>query len=250
MKQKEHFIEIVPKLFKRDNINFEIFLMEQSDDKQKFNIGKLKNIGFDLASKKSFDHYIFTDIDVYPDSSLQESYLTKPKNDGVVSLAMKGTRYTQDKAVIPFLGACLKFSGKVFKDINGFPNNFWGWGREDHVIANRLKELDMTLYYPEKGSLIDLEELKGEKISAQDKKHILDNEVEKTAYEKENTMDHDNGLKTLNYKILKYHKNENINHYLVDLMFKDDMNNHPQWFPKNDQNSTKKQIAKLKIQTI
>lgn len=250
MKQKEHFIEIVPKLFKLDNINFEIFLIEQSDDKQKFNIGKLKNIGFELASKNSFDHYIFTDIDVYPDSSLQESYLTKPKNDGVVSLAMKGTRYTQDKAVIPFLGACLKFSGKVFQDINGFPNNFWGWGREDHVIANRLKELDMTLYYPEKGSLIDLEELKGEKISAQDKKHILDNEVEKTAYEKENTMDHDNGLKTLNYKILKYHKNENINNYLVDLMFKDDMNNHPQWFPKNDQNSTKKPIAKLKIQTI
>ena len=254
-KQKEHFIKIMPSLFDMD-IEVEFFFIEQSEDGQKFNIGKLKNIGFDIASRKEFDHYIFTDIDVYPDSSLFEHYITKPKEDGAVSLAMRGTRYTDDKKnkkekIVPFLGSSLKFSHNVFKKLNGFPNNFWGWGREDHVIANRLKENNFKLYYPDKGSLIDIEEQMDNKVSLENKKQLLKTgQRENLAYEKEKLITQDNGLSSLKYNILTKKTEKNINYYNVDLMFETDMKEHSDWFPKVENDIVKQKMADLEIVII
>jgi len=33
------------------------------------------------------------------------------------------------------------FSSDDFKRINGFPNNFWGWGGEDDEMRNRIDEV-------------------------------------------------------------------------------------------------------------
>ena len=49
--QKEEFLEKI-KLLKKYG-NFDIFLIEQSNDGNNFNIGKLKNIGFDIANKNN-----------------------------------------------------------------------------------------------------------------------------------------------------------------------------------------------------
>ena len=253
IRQKNHFTHIMPELFKINGIDVQFFIVEQSDDKQKFNIGKLKNIGFDIASKKNFDHYIFTDIDVYPDTTLLEFFVTKPQNDGPMSLGMSGTRYSHisknSKEIVPFLGACLKFSGEQFKEINGFPNNFWGWGREDHVIANRILAKNMKLYYPESGSLIDLEEKDNSFMTAELKKNHLNKEnlLESTAYEKETLMKDENGLSSLQYKILNQNYNKNINHILVDLEFSIDKKNHSDWFPIKDDKIPKPKMASIKM---
>lgn len=237
--QKNHFIEIMPNIFDLKKINIEFFIIEQSNDGQKFNIGKLKNVGFDLASQsqKKFEHYIFTDIDVIPDTTLTEYYITFPQNDGPMSLAMKGTRFTkrEDKNQIPFFGSSIKFSENQFKKLNGFPNNFWGWGREDHVIATRIKKNKMKLYYPQSGSIIDLEEKSNNVMSTQDKQTLKDHDLkENLCFEKEIHMTDDNGISTLQYKVIDIFENsdKHIKQYIVDLLFDEDKKKYPNWFPQ------------------
>ena len=54
---------------------YKIYIIEQSDDNNKFNIGKLKNIGFEIATSESnYNNYIFTDIDILPDNKLIHYY--------------------------------------------------------------------------------------------------------------------------------------------------------------------------------
>ena len=36
------------------------------------------------------------------------------------------------------LGGIIKFTTNNFEKINGFPNNFWGWGVEDKALQNRV----------------------------------------------------------------------------------------------------------------
>ena len=35
------------------------------------------------------------------------------------------------------LGGIIKFKSKCIEKINGFPNDFWGWGIEDKALQNR-----------------------------------------------------------------------------------------------------------------
>jgi len=52
-----------------------------------------------------------------------------------------------------FLGGVISISQKDLKSINGFPNNFWGWGGEDDAMRVRMKRKAMTILQPtlEKG---------------------------------------------------------------------------------------------------
>ena len=96
----------------------------------KFNLGRLKNIGFDIASKEnkgnSKSYYILTDVDMLPSQELIEDYLKFPDNP--IHLGNMGTRYDGDGKSITFLGGVLSVNEKDFSKTNGYPNNFWGMG--------------------------------------------------------------------------------------------------------------------------
>lgn len=40
-----------------------------------------------------------------------------------------------------YIGGAVAFSKEDFKRINGFPNNFWGWGGEDDEMRHRINEV-------------------------------------------------------------------------------------------------------------
>ena len=144
------------------SFTFHIYIIEQSQDGNEFNIGKLKNIGFELANKlsnKKFDSYIFTDIDLIPDYNLMP-YFGKKVNFPI-SLAGRGTRYESFNTRVNqiFLGGMLQFSKELFEKINGYANNFWGWGGEDQDFLTRLSLNKIyTVGYPNTGMVIDNEE--------------------------------------------------------------------------------------------
>ena len=73
---------------------FHIFIIEQSLDNRKFNIGKLKNVGFQLALDRSFDIFALNDVDMIPDCALAMWYWKFPERP--VHLAARGTRYTNE----------------------------------------------------------------------------------------------------------------------------------------------------------
>ena len=130
-----------------------VFVVEQSSDERKFNRGKLLNIGFRLAvdyateTNISFDSFIFHDVDLIPSKELICEYATAPgqidnaKKGKVLHIANVWGRYvnSSNSQNNVYLGGITAFSRAQFEEINGFPNNFWGWGGEDDEVAARCK---------------------------------------------------------------------------------------------------------------
>jgi len=221
-KQRAIFIQLMNKLLVPYG-KYKIYIIEQDKDGTPFNIGKLKNIGFEIASKEDkYDHFIFSDIDVIPNYDLM-NYLFLEHKDEPISLAYRGTRYEGNGV---FLGSLISFSEKTFKKINGYPNNFWGWGGEDVALSIRLIENNIkTILYPEKGSIIDFEEKDNKTINVIYNK-LKNIEKEELRYEKLysdiNTWKK-NGLNSLFYDVLnKEHINENTVQIKVNLLKSND----------------------------
>ena len=251
--QKEHFIEIITKIL-GPYCNLKIVIVEQSADGLGFNIGKLKNIGFDIVRKNLPNysgHFIFTDIDMLPDTELIKHYLNIPNHP--TALALRGTRYTASdnkeptKHNPPFMGGVCSFSKDDFEKVNGYPNYFIGWGGEDEALRLRVKNSKLRLAYPKTGSVIDLETLKysadkndsNNKTDLKYKKDIIDKENKK--WEKQHTDNKKavwttNGLSSLDYKqISKTIVNEHTEHYVVDILTTKDMETNPQFFEFDSQ---------------
>jgi hypothetical protein len=122
--------------------DYKIFVIEQTDDKRKFNRGQLLNIGFEIADSENYDHFIFHDVDLLPSEELKEYYIKTP-SDRPVHIASVWERYGSNPN---YFGGIVSFNREMFKQINGYPNNFWGWGGEDDELLKRTQKF-YTLYY-------------------------------------------------------------------------------------------------------
>ena len=248
-KQKNHFIKIMTELFK-DLCELDILIIEQSQDGMKFNIGKTKNIGYDVIKNKNYDHLIFSDIDIIPDSDLIHHYLDV---NTVTALGVRGSRYTDYTVNTQkiFMGSVFGIKSEIYKRINGFPSNFVGWGYEDEALSNRLKYEEQKIEVPDRGTIIDLEEF----VNFKEKKNFLVRE--NIAWEKLD-LDRDtytvNGLSNLKYKILEEVKNseypDNVKHLKVDLLMPEDIKNNEKFYSfknltKDDAKLLKKNLKKI-----
>ncbi len=240
--QKKKFLEGIKKISYINN--YDIYLIEQSQDNKKFNIGKLKNIGFDLANKsnKKYNFFIFIDIDILPDKKLIPYFFKKIR--GVSCLAFRGSRYQNKDSNKDynndFFGSCLGFDSNTFEKINGYPNNFWGWGGEDDCLKNRCKINKINIYIPKIGKIIDLEvNSNNNQISLENKFNNLkikrlyeENKIEKILLDYK--IWNKNGLNSLNYDIINSKKilNENyeLYYFKVNLKYDEDIFNNESWF--------------------
>jgi hypothetical protein len=138
--QLDLFIPSISKFMNEKNNHkmlYKIFIIEQSDDNRKFNRGKLLNIGFSIAKNQGCKAFIFHDVDLLPSSELQEFYYKIPL-DKPIHIARVWNRYSANPG---YFGGITSFSDSLFNKINGFPNNFWGWGGEDDELYNRTKKV-------------------------------------------------------------------------------------------------------------
>jgi hypothetical protein len=212
--------------------NYDIIVVEQTVGEQ-FNIGKLKNVGFDYLineQKKSYDNIIFSDIDTIPDTNLLEYFFKI--TDSLNSLANLGTRYESPEPNSKFTGALISTTSAVYKELNGYPNNFWGWGDEDVNLILRLSELNKPLYANANGKIIDIEEIDNKKKDISTKiTELNENKLrENFVYEKNSNYKNfkNNGLSNINYTI-KYESSYTSNyHIIVDLEKKESERLYPQ----------------------
>lgn len=200
-------------------------IKQPNSDMAKFNLGLLKNIGFELASKKKSkkkDYFILTDVDLLPSMNLVEEYLKYPKNP--IHLANKGTRYNMDGKDANFLGGVISVSDKDFRKANGYPNNFWGWGGEDNALNRRFRDNHLRVEKPNE-HVIDLEKLdlkeKLTKLKVDQTKELR--KREKLDEDRKNWSE--NGLKNIKdkFKITKKLKAKNITHVKVFLNVESDI---------------------------
>lgn len=120
-----------------------VLIVEQSQDGKKFNRGALLNVGAQVAKKSHHKYVIYHDVDLLPLAKIAPYYTAFP----IIPIHI-GKAWTQKYDYPKFLGGVLSISIKDIERINGFPNNFWGWGGEDDAIRNRLEKKKIKVAQP------------------------------------------------------------------------------------------------------
>ena len=110
--------------------NFDILIVEQFDDNP-FNRGKLLNVGFDYK-KDSSDYFCFHDVDLLP---IEADYSWPDKPYHLISNV---SHFKEGLPYPTYYGGVNLFSKEDFIKINGYSNDFLGWGGEDDDLLNRV----------------------------------------------------------------------------------------------------------------
>jgi hypothetical protein len=113
---------------------WKIVIVEQAAGKD-FNRGTLLNIGFLLCDDVS-GNYFLHDIDTLPASETAQGRYTLDCSTRIIGIY---------NSVCDTLGGIVKISGAMFAHMNGFPNNYFGWGVEDKALQNRAYVYDYTV---------------------------------------------------------------------------------------------------------
>jgi hypothetical protein len=126
---KEHISEYLK------DYDYELIVVEQADDLP-FNRGKLLNIGFKEAQIKRCDYVVFHDLDMLP-TDVDYSYSEVP-----LHLA---TNFTNSNRELfkTYFGGVTMFPVDSFEKVNGYSNEYWGWGFEDDDLLMRLTETNV-----------------------------------------------------------------------------------------------------------
>ena len=148
------------------DIEYEIFIVEQADDKP-FNRGKLLNVGYKYALKNGCDYFVFHDVDMLPEE-VDYSYSNKP-----LHLATHLQEHDYETTFFDYFGGVTMFTKEDFKTINGFSNEYWGWGFEDDDLLIRCIESDLDIDKENSGNS-DVIEFESFQFNGDESKIILE----------------------------------------------------------------------------
>nr|XP_020011764.1 beta-1,4-galactosyltransferase 1 [Castor canadensis] len=131
-------------ILQRQQLDYGIYVINQAGDTM-FNRAKLLNIGFQEALKDyDYNCFVFSDVDLIPmDDHNAYRCFSQPRH---ISVAMD--KFGFSLPYVQYFGGVSALSKQQFLAINGFPNNYWGWGGEDDDIFNRLVFKGMSISRP------------------------------------------------------------------------------------------------------
>ena len=192
-----------------------VLVVQQSEDGELFNRGKLLNIGFALRPRGE-STCIFHDVDLLPCSLLLRNY--KDGTD-VLHMGSRWDRYATSRDS-RYLGGVLRMSAADFESINGFPNSFWGWGGEDDALRARTEARGLPVAVPREGRYEDMERLslrgkldmlKRDRLKCMTKWECLDRDAREWQQD---------GLSSLDFHVLcSEHHPDGCMRYTVDLRY-------------------------------
>lgn len=156
----------------------------------KFNRGILLNCAIQTIQNA---RTIFThDVDLVPGNEISfQAYATEIDNASVLHLAGGWDRYNMEGRVGTYLGGITGMTVEGWKSVNGYPNDYFGWGGEDDELLRRVKHKGVTInteFYDKSKFLVkDLEEIedvemKRKIVGTRDADNLVKNEL-KTLYE-------------------------------------------------------------------
>lgn len=117
---------------RRQQAKYAIFIVEQADNLP-FNRGELQNIGFVEASKLGrYTCFIFHDVDLLPEDDRNIYTCQALPRNFITTL--------NDQTPSPnYFGGVVSILPRLFQRINGFSNRYWGWGKEDVDLLQRIR---------------------------------------------------------------------------------------------------------------
>lgn len=177
-----------------DDLDYEIYVIEQEPGRL-FNRSKLFNVAFDLFEVRHHT-FVFHDVDMLPQDAVYETV------DRPTHLCGSATQFGGGKPYQSYFGGVTALNCEDFRTVNGFSNEYWGWGAEDDDLRFRVKK---------EGLDIDWKSYRFRSLDHPTDGHSHDNldsirdRVRKFGDASENGYNHqEEGLNTLDYEILDY----------------------------------------------
>lgn len=133
------FLPHIHKFLENKQIDYEIFIIEQSDDKP-FNYGKLCNVGVNLTHHFA-DYYCFHDVDLLPINDDADYSYTENPTQLVFEDENKNSLISYDE----YFGGVVIITKNDFLKINGYNNDYWGKGYVDLDLLYRCKKHNLPL---------------------------------------------------------------------------------------------------------
>uniref|UniRef100_A0A8C9SUB9 Beta-1,4-galactosyltransferase n=1 Tax=Scleropages formosus TaxID=113540 RepID=A0A8C9SUB9_SCLFO len=131
-------------ILQRQQLDYGVYVINQ-DGEFRFNRAKLLNIGY-VEALKDYDYecFIFSDVDLIPMDDRNIYKCSSQPRHLSVAIDKFGFRlpYTQ------IFGGVSALTKEQYLHINGFSNNYWGWGGEDDDIYKRLAFKRMFISRP------------------------------------------------------------------------------------------------------
>ncbi|PAV81310.1 hypothetical protein WR25_09311 [Diploscapter pachys] len=140
------FLHNLHLLLKKQQIDYVILVVEPIAN-QTFNRAKLMNIGYSEGLKLyPFQCFIFHDVDLLPEDD--RNLYSCPVQPRHMSVAVDKFNYALPYKTI--FGGISALTIQHMQTINGFSNNYWGWGGEDDDLSTRAKVAGLNIFrYPQ-----------------------------------------------------------------------------------------------------
>ncbi|XP_077048131.1 LOW QUALITY PROTEIN: beta-1,4-galactosyltransferase 3 [Agelaius phoeniceus] len=140
-----HLLYYLHPFLQRQQLHYGIYVVHQAGNCT-FNRAKLLNVGVKEALKdEDWDCLFLHDVDLIPEND-HNLYTCDPWNPKHASVAMNKFGYSLPYP--QYFGGVSALTPDQYMKINGFPNEYWGWGGEDDDIATRVRLAGMKISRP------------------------------------------------------------------------------------------------------
>nr|XP_060614283.1 beta-1,4-galactosyltransferase 3 [Anolis sagrei ordinatus] len=140
-----HLLYYLHPFLQRQQLQYGIYVVHQAGNAT-FNRAKLLNVGVKEALKDEEWNCLFVhDVDLIPEND-HNLYVCDPWSPKHVSIAMN--KFGYNLPYLQYFGGVSALTPEQYLKINGFPNEYWGWGGEDDDIATRVRLAGMKIARP------------------------------------------------------------------------------------------------------
>ncbi|KFU97409.1 Beta-1,4-galactosyltransferase 4, partial [Pterocles gutturalis] len=139
-----YLLEHLHPFLQRQQLDYGIYVIHQAGN-TKFNRAKLLNVGYLEALKEAnWDCFIFHDVDLVPENDFNLYMCDRQPKHLVVGRNNTGYRLRYQG----YFGGVTALTRDQFSKVNGFSNNYWGWGGEDDDLRIRVEMQKMRVVRP------------------------------------------------------------------------------------------------------
>ncbi|HEX7011373.1 MAG TPA: galactosyltransferase-related protein [Steroidobacteraceae bacterium] len=201
--REEHLRRLMPELeatLERQAIRHRVLVVEQEAGGL-FNRGRLLNIGMHYAADET-DYYCLHDVDAVP---LNANYASPSQPLRLVHRIVTGSGEATTRERYYFSGAVSIRKEQAFA-VNGFSNEYWGWGKEDDDFFFRLLLAGCLCYYDNEGVFLDLPNPSHQHVvrkSASTPPHVRINRKRRSLLLRGFIDPTTDGLSTLQYQVVE-----------------------------------------------
>ena len=194
--REEHlkiFLHYLHPFLQRQQLNYRIFIVEQYGNAS-FNRGKLFNVGFVESMKMGeFRCIVAHDVDLIPEDD--RNLYTCPDKGHPRHLTVKLDLMNYKLLYKTLFGGVVSMLVDDFILIDGYSNEFWGWGGEDDDFYNRAEYKGMTIVRYE-GNITKYKGFKHKEAEPSPTRYKIIERGKETHFKND-------GLSTLKYKVVK-----------------------------------------------